>query len=217
PPPPKRLNRAIPAELETIVLKAMNKAPEERYGTAQELADDLRRFLEDRPIQAKRPTLRQWAAKWGRRHKGIVRTAGVVAVLAVAALAVSTALIWGAQQDLNQANADLNQANDNLKQALERERHNGYVQRIALAEREWAAHNLHRMQQLLDDCPADLPGWEWRWPRRLRYKPLPPLRNDGPASSAVFSPDREGRRIASADHEGWVKIWDAQTGEAIAC
>src|SRR5262249_297810 len=60
PPPPKRLNRAIPAELETIVLKAMNKAPEERYGTAQELADDLRRFLEDRPIQAKRPTLRQW-------------------------------------------------------------------------------------------------------------------------------------------------------------
>src|SRR5262249_4347882 len=47
PPPPRRLSRAVPAELETIVLKAMAKAPEERYSTARELADDLGRFLAD--------------------------------------------------------------------------------------------------------------------------------------------------------------------------
>src|SRR5262249_54706173 len=52
PRPPRRLNRAVPADLETIVLKAMAKARAERYPTAQELADDLRRFLEDRPILA---------------------------------------------------------------------------------------------------------------------------------------------------------------------
>ena len=46
PTPPRRLNPAIPRELETILLKAMNKEPESRYATAQELADDLRRFLE---------------------------------------------------------------------------------------------------------------------------------------------------------------------------
>ena len=57
PTPPRRLNPAIPRELETILLKAMNKEPESRYATAQELADDLRRFLEDKPIRAKRPTV----------------------------------------------------------------------------------------------------------------------------------------------------------------
>src|SRR5262249_2618580 len=64
PRPPRRLNPAVPAELETIVLKAMAKNPAERYATAQELADDLKRFLEDKPIRARRPSLRQRAAKW---------------------------------------------------------------------------------------------------------------------------------------------------------
>src|SRR5262249_31347872 len=63
---PRRLNRAVPAELETIVQKAMEKNPAERYGTAQELADDLQRFLEDRPIRARRPGLGQRLGQWGR-------------------------------------------------------------------------------------------------------------------------------------------------------
>jgi serine/threonine protein kinase len=91
---PSRLNKAVPAELETIVLKAMAKNPEERYGTAQELLDDLRRFLEDKPIRAKRPTLWQRAVKWARRHKTVVHAALVVMVLAMVASAVSTFLIW---------------------------------------------------------------------------------------------------------------------------
>jgi serine/threonine protein kinase len=151
PLPPCRLNKAVPPELETIVLKAMAKNPAERYATAQELADDLRRFLEDKPIKAKRPTLRQRAARWARRHKTVVRAALVVVVLAVVALAVSTVFIWRAKEELNRAN-------ENLKQSLERERRNAYRQRIALAEREWVAHDLNRMRQLLQDCPPDLRG-----------------------------------------------------------
>src|SRR5205814_9818170 len=50
PSPPRLLDRAIPAELELIVLKAMAKSPADRYATAQELADDLQRFLDDKPI-----------------------------------------------------------------------------------------------------------------------------------------------------------------------
>src|SRR4029077_20867506 len=57
PKSPRRLNPAIPAELETIVLKAMEKNPADRYATAQELADDLGRFLRDESIRAKRPSL----------------------------------------------------------------------------------------------------------------------------------------------------------------
>jgi serine/threonine protein kinase/Flp pilus assembly protein TadD len=83
---PRRLDSAIPAELETIVLKAMEKRPQDRYATAQELADDLRLWLLDKPIRARRPTLVQRLRKWSRRHTAAVRAAGAVAVVVVAVL-----------------------------------------------------------------------------------------------------------------------------------
>jgi serine/threonine protein kinase len=86
PRPPRRLNKAVPAELETIVLKALAKKPDERYATAQEMADDLRRFLESRPIHARRPTPWQRVKKWAWRHRAVVTTGAVsfVLILAVA-------------------------------------------------------------------------------------------------------------------------------------
>ncbi len=83
---PRRHNPAIPRELETIVLKAMDKEPGSRYAAAQELADDLRRFLEHKPIRARRPSLMERTAKWARRHPGAV--VATIAVLAVAAIAL---------------------------------------------------------------------------------------------------------------------------------
>jgi WD40 repeat protein/serine/threonine protein kinase len=206
PRPPRHLNSAVPAELETIVLKAMAKNPEERYATAQELADDLKSFLEDKPIKAKRPSLRQRLVKWARRHKTVVRAAVVVFLLAVVALAVSTVFIWRAKEDLKQAL-------ERERQTVERERLTSYLQRIALAEREWSSNNLARMEQLLAECPEDLRGWEWHYLKRLRYKTLAPLRHDAAVLCAVFSPD--GRRIASSDQDGWVKVWDARTGREL--
>ena len=67
PRPPRHLNRAIPKDLETIVLQAMTHSPAERYGTMQELADDLRRFLERKTIRAKRPTILFRAWLWCQR------------------------------------------------------------------------------------------------------------------------------------------------------
>jgi serine/threonine protein kinase len=87
---PRQFNKAVPAELETIVGKAMEKSPADRYATAQELADDLRRFLDDKPIRAKRPTLWQRCRKWVRRHRPIVTT---VALAAGALLAVTAVLL----------------------------------------------------------------------------------------------------------------------------
>jgi serine/threonine protein kinase len=105
PRPPRRLDRAIPAELETIVLKAMAREPAGRYATAQELADDLRRFLEDKPIRARRPSLVERVRKWSRRHRTVV-VAGVLALaFAAVALAVSTLLIWQAYEGEKMASA----------------------------------------------------------------------------------------------------------------
>ena len=203
---PRRVNSSIPPELQTIVLKAIAKNPEERYTTALELADDLGRYLEDKPIKARRPTLRQLAVKWGRRHKTVVRATAVVLVLAVAALAVSTGLIWRAKEDVDRANAD-------LKESLERERRSAYYQRIATAHFEWSANNLGRMEQLLAECPEELRGWEWHYLKGLRRKLLDPLRHEAPVFCAVFSPG--GERIASASHDCLIKLWDASTGREL--
>jgi hypothetical protein len=77
---PRSLDRTIAVDLETILLKALAKNPSERYSSAGELADDLQRFLEHKPILARRPTLLDKAAKWARRHRTLV-AAGLVAFL----------------------------------------------------------------------------------------------------------------------------------------
>ncbi len=97
---PRHRDRAIPVELETIVLKAIAKEPDARYSTAQDLADDLRRFLEDRPIVARRPTLPQRAAKWARRHRALVRVASVSVLVLFVAMAVCLAIIWRQKEQI---------------------------------------------------------------------------------------------------------------------
>jgi serine/threonine protein kinase len=93
PRPPRSVDRAIPEELGTIVLKAVAKEPSERYATAQELADDLQRFLDDQPIRARRPSLVEKTTKWTRRHKAVVVSAVVVLLLSVAGMSVTTLVI----------------------------------------------------------------------------------------------------------------------------
>jgi tRNA A-37 threonylcarbamoyl transferase component Bud32 len=68
PRPPRRLNEHLPRDLETICLKAMAKAPGRRYQTAQEFADDLRRFLDGKPIKARRVGLGERLWRWSRRN-----------------------------------------------------------------------------------------------------------------------------------------------------
>ena len=75
PPRPGQCNRSIPRDLETIVLKAMAKEPQHRYATAQELADDLQRFLADEPIRAKRAGPLVRLKKWTKRHKAVTSVA----------------------------------------------------------------------------------------------------------------------------------------------
>jgi hypothetical protein len=80
PKPLRRLNPAVPAELETIVLKALEKSAADRYATAQDLADDLGRFLRDEPIRARRAPLARRMRRWARRHRPLVATAATLLV-----------------------------------------------------------------------------------------------------------------------------------------
>jgi serine/threonine protein kinase/tetratricopeptide (TPR) repeat protein len=89
---PRSLNASIPAELETIVRKAMEKIPADRYTSGQDLADDLSRFIRDEPIQARPPSLLQRGRRWTRRHRPLVWAA--VLGLLIASVGVGGALGW---------------------------------------------------------------------------------------------------------------------------
>ena len=93
PTPLRALDRHVPEELETIVLKATAKLPAERYATAGDLAADLRRYLDDRPILARRPTPVELARKWMRRHPSAVRAAVAVSVAGTLGFGLSTAVV----------------------------------------------------------------------------------------------------------------------------
>lgn len=84
PTPPHQLNPRIPPDLETIILKMLEKEPARRYAAAADLALDLRRFLENKPIVARRPSLAQRLAKWSARHKTLVTTAATMLLTIVA-------------------------------------------------------------------------------------------------------------------------------------
>ena len=68
PVPPRQLDRRVPRDLETIVLKAMAKEPVLRYATAGQMAEDLRRFLEGETITARRAGTWERSARWARRR-----------------------------------------------------------------------------------------------------------------------------------------------------
>src|SRR5262249_13518363 len=86
PTPPRRLRRDIPQDLETICLKAMAKERADRYATAAALADDLRRFLQGRPVKARPVGVLVRVRRWCRRNPV---PAGLGALLAVALLGVA--------------------------------------------------------------------------------------------------------------------------------
>src|SRR5262249_34431369 len=83
---------------------------EDRYATAQELADDLRRFLDQKPIPARRPAPWERAAKWARRHRGVVSSGVILLIVLFFGFAVSTALICAAYDRLKQEEAQTRRA-----------------------------------------------------------------------------------------------------------
>ena len=113
-----QLDPRIPRDLETIVLKAMAKEPSDRYQTAAELAEDLRRFLADRPILARRPSPLDRAAKWTRRNRPLVASVAVATVgfliLAVVVLAATNLRI---QKEQTRADSEKVRAEANLQKA----------------------------------------------------------------------------------------------------
>ncbi len=228
PRPPRRINPAIPAELETIVLKAAAKNPAERYATAREVADDLRRFLEDQPIRARRPTLVQRARKWARRHQSVVATlvaAGALLLLAVAGFAIAFIRSQErALQDLGAEQSRTKQALDDTRQltaelALDKgqllgESGESDDANLALL---WMARSLKLAPDPAADLQAlariNLGAWAGRVNRLHAILPT-----EGDVLAVAYTPDaRSLLTVSSAPTAApptvTIRRWDAATGQ----
>ncbi|MEN1678958.1 MAG: protein kinase [Planctomycetota bacterium] len=114
PTPPRRINPATPVDLETIVCRAMEKSRDDRYATAAELADDLRRFLDGKPTFARRPNAIDRAGRWIARRRGAAL--GVAAALAAIAVVSIGSAFWVAAA-LKQSQASATLAQTHYRQA----------------------------------------------------------------------------------------------------
>lgn len=88
------LNPKVPSDLQTVIHKAIDRAPEHRYQSAADLADDLHRFLNDEPIKARRVSLLERLNRWSRRHKSLA-TALATVMLLVSLLAAGSTIAAG--------------------------------------------------------------------------------------------------------------------------
>ncbi|MBI3865392.1 MAG: protein kinase [Planctomycetia bacterium] len=95
---PRVIQGKLPRDLETIILKCLAKEPARRYQQARDLADDLRAFLENRPIRARRANLAERLARWSRKHRRSTAVSAVTAAASVLVI-VGTYLGWSAYQE----------------------------------------------------------------------------------------------------------------------
>jgi WD40 repeat protein/serine/threonine protein kinase len=208
---PRRIDPAIPRDLETIVLQAMAKDPAQRYTTALALADDLGRFLQGQPILARPPGAIHRAQKWMQRHKTAVAAASVG--LLVAVMASIGASFW--------RNGVLSRHNSKLRSALElAERHESAARRLwydsqmRLAQQAWASGQIELAQEILEglrpeSAGRELRGFEWNYLWRVCHHDFSVLAEHEPLSMIV-SPD--GRTLVSGDGYGSLLFWDLAAG-----
>jgi hypothetical protein len=120
---PRQIDPAVPRDLETVVLKAISRDPDRRYASARELAEDLERFLDDRPVRARRARVPERLWRWCRRNPGIASLALTVLLLLLAVAGGSTLAAFRVAKARDNEETERRRA-----EAHERQSHEGLVQ-----------------------------------------------------------------------------------------
>jgi tRNA A-37 threonylcarbamoyl transferase component Bud32 len=214
PPPLRRVRPGVPHDLEAVCLKCLEKMPDRRYGSAWELAEDLERFRQGRPVAARPVGRPARLARWCRRNSG---TASLVAALALVSVASFFLVTWKWLDAEQQREYAEDTARREARARAEAEHHrqearrNLYVANVCLARRAWEEGRVDIMLPLLEEAArrrpedADLRGFEWYYLRRLARREGLSLRGHSDAVRGVaLGPD--GRRLAPAGSDQTVRI-----------
>jgi WD40 repeat protein/serine/threonine protein kinase len=211
----------IPRDLETILMKAIEKEPRRRYPSAEALAGDLRRFLADEPILARRIGPVERLGRWGRRNPLVAGlSAAVILVTAVGFAGVfgqmqlAVAHELEAQENAKQAQKneqEANQKRDEVQALNEKLQRTLYASDMNLAQHAWETGSIGYARELLErhrpkPGETDLRNFEWNYLDRLCHAEIFTLNGGG--MSVAYSPD--GKRLATGS-----KVWDAQTGQEL--
>jgi WD40 repeat protein len=223
---PRLLDGRISRDLETIVLKAFDKNVKQRYATAQAMAEDLRRYLNDEPILARRASRVERNWRWARRNPTVTALACLLLAMLIAtsagSLLAANYFARLAQREGSAAIAeriarkDSENANIRLKEAQRVLKLRDYANRMNLAQFAFENNDVGRMRNLLagtrpEKGQPDLRGFEWDyWQRLGNQEQLTFKGHQKSVQRVAFSPD--GKRVASGDWNGRVLVWNARTG-----
>jgi serine/threonine protein kinase/WD40 repeat protein len=220
PVPPRRLQPKVPRDLQTLCLKCLEKDPARRYPSAAALADELRRFLDDRPIRARPVGPVTRLARWCRRNPAWAALAGLAGLFATAALAGGVGFGFHQSQAVERYRAALAEAQKQRRQADRRAAQLALDQGLGLCDRGQVGDGLFVLTRGLEFAPrSDQPQLE----RVLRVnlaawsKGLHPLRRQLdigiPVFGAAYSPD--GQQVLIGEDNGNARFWDPTTGQSL--
>jgi tetratricopeptide (TPR) repeat protein len=145
PEPPSRFNRSVPPPLDQICLKCLEKEPSRRFGSAEALADDLRRWLAGEPISARPERLSERTRRWVRRRRTAVVASAAAVLVALIGMAVVLAVQVGANRQLSAAN-DREQARFDLAMEAIEQFHTGVSEDLLLKEPQFQALRARLLQ-----------------------------------------------------------------------
>ena len=212
PVPVRRLQPSVSRDLETICLKCLEKEPGRRYPLALELAEDLRRFLDQRPVKARGVSAAGRLGRWARRNRGVAAALGVIALLLIG-VAVASSL----------AALRFERLADEADRRGAAERRQRYRANMAAAAMALQVSNTGAARRALAAAPEEYRGWEWlHFNSQLRDDARAVLRLPGAPGAATFRPggttrpalafSPDGKRIAAASLEPGTVVWDSATG-----